>query len=298
VSAFDPQLFSSVEECAEALTKGQSLAKYTSLDVAQWLDDMSAAALRNQALAVGRAPDKNAPEFRRLVADVAIQAGTGRFFAYKLRSAVLWSIYQRTGDRTAVTEALKAYKTARQAWAEMATMAKTVYAPDITYGLNANMRGHWFDRLTGIDADLGDMEKRLNEPAQPKSVDPAVARRAIATVLARPQRPALSGHHTPSPNFDPGKPLELSVSFGSGDGRKVNLLYRRADQSQRWQSKEMETRDRQYRSVIPGDYAQSPYPLLYYFEVHEAGGSGIYPGFNPDLSNQPYYLVRSNRPRG
>jgi hypothetical protein len=298
VSAFDPQLFSSGEECAEALIKGRSLAKYTTLDVAQWLDDMSVAASRQQALAAARVPGKDAPEFRRLAADVAIQAGTGRFFAYKLRSAVLWSLYQRTGDRAALTEAVKAYRTAREAWAAMAGMAKTVYAPDITYGLNANMRGHWFDRLTGIDADLGDMEKRLAQDASPRSeaVDPAVTQRAIATVLARPRRPALSGRHTPPPNFDPGKPLELSVSFGSGDGRKVSLLYRRADQSQRWQSREMEARDKQYRSVIPADYTKSPYPLLYYFEVHEAGGSGIYPGFSPDLSNQPYFLVRSTRP--
>jgi hypothetical protein len=53
VGAFDPQLFSSVEECAEALAGGKSLAKYTSLDVAQWLDDMSVAASENQVKACG-----------------------------------------------------------------------------------------------------------------------------------------------------------------------------------------------------------------------------------------------------
>ncbi len=301
VSAFDPQLFSSVEECAEALAGGKSLAKYTSLDVAQWLDDMSTAASENQAQALARAANKDAPELRRLIADVAIQAGTGRFFAYKLRSAVLWSLYERTGDRAALTEAVKAYRTARQAWASMAEKAKTVYASDITYGLNANMRGHWLDRIPGIDGDLGDMEKRLTEAisvAPWAAADPAVARRAIETVLARPLRLSLSGQHTPPPHFDPGKPLELSVSFGPNDSRKVNLLYRRADQSQRWRAEEMQSRDRAHRGVIPADYTQSPYPLLYYFEVREAGGSAIYPGFNPDLSNQPYFLVRSNRRQG
>ena len=231
--------------------------------------------------------------------DVAIQAGTGRFFAYKLRSAVLWSLYRRTGDRKALEEALKAYRTARLAWAGMAGMAKVVYAPDITYGLNANMRGHWFDRLTGIDADLGDMEKAVNETAPTaKSVDAALAERAIDTVLARPHRLELNGHHTPPARFDPGKPLELSVSFGPGNGRVVKLLYRHADQSQRWRSQEMQMRDNQYRGTIQADYTDSSYPLLYYFEVQEGGVSGIYPGFKADLSNQPYYLVRSNRPHG
>jgi hypothetical protein len=300
VGAFDPQLFTSVEECAEMLVNGRALAKYTSLDVAQWLDDLSAAASQNQALAVTRASNRNAPEIRRVVADVAIQAGTGRFFAFKIRSAVLWGLYQRTGDRAALTEAAKAYRMARQAWASMAEAAKTVYASDITYGLNANMRGHWLDRLPDIDADLTDMEKRLAEPAPQRlsTIDPGVTQRAMAPVLSCPRSPAIAGPQTPPPNFDPGKPLELSASFGARSGLKVNLQYRHADQSQRWRSVEMEARDNRYRAGIPADYTQTPFPLLYYFEVHDAAGSGIYPGFNADLSNQPYYLLRSNRPRG
>jgi hypothetical protein len=51
----------------------------------------------------------------------------------------------------------------------------------------------------------------------------------------------------------------------------------------------------EFRRVAATD---SAYPMLYYFEVHGGEGSGIYPGFGPDLSNQPYYLVRSNRMRG
>src|SRR5207249_6636570 len=133
------------ETWSEALLSGKSLAKYTSLDVAQWLDDLSVAASENQARALARAVDKNAPELRRLIADVAIQAGTGRFFAHKLRSAVLWSLYERTGDHAAREEAVKAYRAARQAWTSMAEMAKTIYVSDITYGPNANLRGHWLD---------------------------------------------------------------------------------------------------------------------------------------------------------
>jgi hypothetical protein len=191
-----------------------------------------------------------------------------------------------------LTEAIKAYRTARQAWASMAEMAKKIYVPDVTYGPNATLRGHWFDRIPGIDGDIEDMEKRLTTASSSAS-----ARSAIATVLARPQRLSVSCHHTPSPQFDPGKPLELSVSFDRNSDRKVNLLYRQADQSQRWRSAAMQARDREYRGAVPADYTQSPYPLLYYFEVHEGAGSAIYPGFTPDLSNQPYFLVRSQRPR-
>src|SRR5262249_16917957 len=68
---------------------------------------------------------------------------------------------ERTGDRSALQEAVTAYRVAREAWASMAQMAKTIYEADVTYGPNANLRGHWLDRLVGIDRDPGDMEKRL-----------------------------------------------------------------------------------------------------------------------------------------
>jgi hypothetical protein len=127
------------------------------------------------------------------------------------------------------------------------------------------------------------------------TVDSAAARKMVAAVLARPKRLSVAANHTPAAHFDPGKPLEVSVAFNSnGVKRKVNLLYRQADQSQRWHSVEMHTRDNEFRATIPADYTQSPYPLEYYFEVHESGESTIFPGFGPDLSNQPYILVRRN----
>src|SRR5215831_14980562 len=64
------------------------------------------------------------------------------------------------------------------------------------------------------------MEKRLSEPSTVTKVDPAASQRAIAAVLSRPHPLAIAGQHTPPPNFDPGKPLELSASFGARRGLK------------------------------------------------------------------------------
>ena len=299
VSAFDPQLFATVNDSAEDLIRGGNSARYTSLDVAQWLEDMSTSAISNRTQALARASQKSSPELRRMAADVSIQAGIGRFFAYKMRSGVLWHLYQTTGDRTALTEAAKAYRKARDAWAAMSQEARAVYASDITYGKNANMRGNWFDRIAGIDADLADMDARLADttpltPSAPSAkMDPADISRAIAACLARPARLTVAARHTPAASFDPGKPIEVSVAFNaSRPNRKVTLAYRQADQSQSWRSVEMSGRDNEFSATIPGDYTQSPYPIQYFFEVHEPGGSAIYPGFSPDLSNQPYILVR------
>jgi hypothetical protein len=303
VSAFDPQLFSSINECAANLLSGQISAKYTPLDVAQWLEDLSVAAGKNLAAANARAVRKDAPDFRRISVDIAMQGGIGRFFAYKFRSGVLWSLYQSTGDPAALAEAVRAYREAREAWSSVADIAKPVYAADITYGKNGNMRGHWSDRLAAIDADLGDMQARANAanvgPFAPSASISAAAKQALAAALAPPKRLAVNGRHTPAPHFDPGKPLEVSVAFNSnGTNRSVKLFYRQADQSQRWQAVEMQADNNQFRAAIPGDYTQSPFPIQYYFEVTESGGSAIFPGFAPDLSNQPYILVRRNSAGG
>jgi len=87
-------------------------------------------------------------------------------------------------------------------------------------------------------------------------------------------------------------PAEFASWDANRNGRKVDLFYRQADQSQRWHSVEMQAKDNEFRGAVPGDYTKSPYPIQYYFEVHESGGSTIFPGFDADLSNQPYILVR------
>ena len=66
--------------------------------------------------------------------DISIQAGLGHFFAAKFRSGVLYRIYEKTGDRAALEEALREYRKARGAWAGLANLARDVYVPDITVG--------------------------------------------------------------------------------------------------------------------------------------------------------------------
>jgi len=51
-----------------------------------------------------------------------------------------------------------------------------------------------------------------------------------------------------------------------------------------------------FTATIPADYTDSPYPLLYSFRVHfDDGSAAPFPGFEPSLANQPYYLLRQAR---
>jgi hypothetical protein len=78
-----------------------------------------------------------------------------------------------------------------------------------------------------------------------------------------------------------------------GRVRSVRMYYRHVNQAEPYQSAEMAVQGSTYRATIPAAYTDSPYPLQYYFEVREsAEKASLYPGFAPDLSNQPYFVVR------
>ena len=297
VSPLDPQLFARIDEFADGLLAGTTTEKVTPLDVAHWLEDLAHAAAKNIERAEARVGDKRDPAYRRLAADVAIQSGVGLFFAWKMRSAVLWRLYEKSGDATALDAALKAYRAARKAWAEMAEGAKAIYVRDITFGEHGNLHGHWIDRLPAIDDDLADMQKRQGQtPAdEANKVDAEALRRAIRIVLEQPRRPALACRHTPARQFGPGEPLPIDLSVPQGTVRHVRLFYRHVNQAVRWQVRPMDLQGDGYHAAIPAEYTQTRYPLQYYFAVDGGdAGEALYPGLDVNRADMPYFVVRRN----
>jgi len=123
VSSLDPQLFISINDFAKELLKGERSGKYTPVEIAQWIEDYAEAAAKNLAQANKVAEKQNRPEFRRMAIDVAMQVELGRFFGAKFRSGVLYSIFEQSGDRRALEEAVKMYQKARGNWTTLANLA-------------------------------------------------------------------------------------------------------------------------------------------------------------------------------
>jgi hypothetical protein len=293
VSPLDPQLFSTIVEHVGDLLEGRSSPKYSPIEVAQWLEDYTAASSQALVSARSQTTSHTSPEFRRMEEDVLIQHGLGRFFAAKLRSGVLYEIYAKTGNAEAGKLALAKYQEAREVWATMAARANGVYRADITYGDVPMRQGHWSDRLGGIDKDLAAMQTKLQTPstlgASAQNIEGAI--RAAA---GKPNRPAVHCTHMPPASFHPGQPLLLSLVVPAVHDAPtaVHLYYRHVNQGKRWLSLEMEPRPDGYSASIPGDYTQSVYPLQYYFALQRgADAAWLYPAFNSTLSNQPYYAV-------
>jgi hypothetical protein len=291
VSPLDPQLFSTVTEHVGDLLAGRVSPKYSPAEVAQWIEDWT----RTSEAAVARAraaTDASRPAFRRLDEDVRIQIGLGRYYAGKIRAALLFAISESTHDAHAISLAQAQYAKARAAWAAMAERAKRVYRADIAYGDLPFRRGHWIDRLPSIDADLSAMRVRadaMTGPAPPASTASAAA---IVAVTARVTRPAVACAHSGPSKFDPGAPLELSLTLPSGAKvASVTLRYRHVNHAERWQSAPMSRDGAVMRAAIPAAYTQSEFLLQYYFELRRDGAACFHPAFNATVSNQPYYVV-------
>jgi hypothetical protein len=295
VSPFDPQLFQSPDECADALVAETVNGKYSPLEVAQWLTGIAAAAGTNIAAArkqLGAAA--SAPGFRRVEEDVLIQCGLALFFAGKLRSAVLWRLFAVTGNPAAGAAAIASYSEGRDAWVAMAERAKGVYLSDITYGSGRTLRGHWLDRIPAFDADIADLREQLAAPvAPPSKLDSATAQRALKMATAEPARPAPAVQHVPKDKFHSGQPLVVALDCGTTALHGVKLHYRHVNQAERWESVELEREGTSFQGEIPVSYTTPRFALQYYFEIAVGPAEvTLFPALATDLANMPYFVVR------
>jgi hypothetical protein len=293
VSPMDPQLFLRINDFAEELFKGERSGKYSPIEYAQWIEDYADIASKYLAQAESQAIGNQRPEFRRMAIDVAILVGLGRFFGAKFRSGVLYALFEKSGNRTALELSLNAYQKARSFWAELANRARDVYKPDVTIGEDAVIRGHWLDRLPAIDKDIDIMTKKLEQTQSSTNILQNNVPLAIQEAMGRPLRTFSGCRHMQPERFKAGEPLDIELTVEKTVG-SIRLYYRHVNHAERFETVEMLLTDKGYRATIPADYTNSPYPLLYYFELKEKPERAwLYPGFVTNLTNQPYFVVRA-----
>jgi hypothetical protein len=292
VSPLDPQMFVAINESVTDLLTGKSDSRYSPLEVAQWLDRCAAETDNSLAECKRHIADSASVEYRRAALDAQMQSGLGKFFAAKIRSAAFFCIYQQTGDRPALDQALGQYRKARDTWSVLANQAKDVYCSDVTYGGTNNMRGHWLDRLSAIDADIAAMKAVSSAPpATHSAVSEEVKGAVMQQVMSMAARPAVRCQHSPAATFRGGAAMPIEIQI-AGAVTQVRLKYRHVNQAEYYESADMTPQDGAYRASIPAAYTNSPFALQYYFELqHNPQTATMFPGLGPDLTTRPYFLV-------
>ncbi|MSU49044.1 MAG: hypothetical protein EXS37_08165 [Opitutus sp.] len=326
VGALDPHLFATVNEFADELVSKEfsgrrkqssqsdalnqrmqlgylTTGKYSPLQVAHWLERLAQTADTHLQRAGEVAKPADSPAFRRLRLDVAVQSGIGHHLAHKLRAGVAFALAEILDDPAALKESIKHYKLARANWAGIIKVTKGAYKDDLIFDVETRpyLRGSWADRLPAIDEDIAKLEELSREksssptprvPGKPTASE--LFKTALASAAAPPRRPC---EHVPPHSFRRGEPVVIEMSVPSGPKiTRVRLHYRHVNHAEEVQVTDFVASGTHYRQTIPGAYTDSPYPLFYFFELRDSEGSAWFsPGLAPDLSNQPYYVLRSQQ---
>jgi coproporphyrinogen III oxidase len=151
-----------------------------------------------------------------------------------------------------------------------------------------------------MQRQLEEAVKRLGLAGEEKKR--AEAARAFLSAVTTEHSPAFRCEHTPPASFQREAPvgIEMIVRPVSGNNPtiSVHLHYRHVNQAELYVVADMEKRNGSYQTTIPGEYTDTLYPLQYFFEVCDATGRAwLHPGFDTDLSNQPYYVIRQGTKR-
>jgi hypothetical protein len=294
VSPLDPQLFASADDFARELVEGTPSGRYTPAEVAVALDRLADGAAARLEDARSQAPDPGSPEFRRVFVDTTVQVELGRFFAEKLRAACLYALFERTQDPGMLASAVESYSRAREVWTRIAGVTKGVYVDDVTYGPEWYQRGHWADRLAALEHDCAAMAA-LRAAGPPAGPEAERGRAWARAVLAPAERPRPAVRHTPPQSFDRARPLAIELEVSGVEA--VRLRYRRTNQAEPWQTEAMVREGGGWRAIIPAGYADSVFPLQYYFELVLTTPAAVVlcPGFDANWSNTPYWVARQRR---
>lgn len=298
VSPLDPALFYTIDEYAQDAIQNRRTGKYSPVEVAGRLERLAENAEAQLRQAAAMLQDATNPAFRRFAADAAAQAGIGRFFAWKFRAGVAYAIFDKTGDSAPLRQAISCYRSAKEAWRQVVASTKGIYREDLTFGFKPYMRGHWEDRLAAIEEDIAAMERELAD-ALPLA---AAGRETAASYAQALETPAFGRNvtcaHTPPASIARGAAVALALEVaGDAGDLTVRLHYRHANQAKTYRSVELRRDGRRFEGGIPGSYTDSPYPLLYFFELRTgAGDAWIWPGIGEQLADRPYYAVRVELP--
>jgi hypothetical protein len=216
-------------------------------------------------------------------------ANLGLHFSRKWRAAILYSIYRKTNDSNAKTEAVAMYTSAISAWQQAAEIGSVYKA--FPYG--GKQSGHWRDRTAGLIADRDAMNAKDFTAVTSITTHPGPAAAAIATAKSTPSRPVAGASHTPPTIFSRGSALELVLAT-DGNTQSAKLYYRHVYQAENWNVTSMTKSGSKFAASIPAAYTQTDFPLQYYFALKKGANSVVlFPGFDASLSNQPYFHVRS-----
>ena len=288
VSPFDPTMFYAVGEYVDDLLAGRETWKYTPIEVATWLDRFVAIGETALADAAGVA-DESDPQTLRTLIDLRVLVQLGRFFAGKFRSAFTYALFRRTGERTALEEAIHDLEQAHGAYRQISTIVSCVYRDELAFGTGISEHGHWSDRTTAMVEDLHLLKLELEQTS------PRDAKR-VPLPQPRATRMRFDGRIRAAGCFERGQALTVRFETPAAAAvETVTLHFRHLHQGETFRTTPMALVAGDFTATIPAEYTSTAFPLMFFVVVEQRDEPPVtVPELGDDLSGQPYVVVHSS----
>tara|TARA_B100001123_G_scaffold239728_1_gene268240 strand:- start:209 stop:1045 length:837 start_codon:yes stop_codon:yes gene_type:complete len=270
-------------DLANCIFYKKNINKYSPVTMSNWFFEFAKKSEKHLKEAINKYKNKEEPNFKRLLIDLQILIGLGKFFSYKIKSSCYWELFLKTKKHNLGLTSIKLYQKCFSEWATISDISKNYYLPDLTYGPQTWLRGRWDDRLPAIKEDIEIMKKKFYNT---KFVQ--INNQNYTKLLQKKlTQKFLIKHKTTITK----KGLSISIhNYKISKNIELYLNYREINQSKNWMRKKIETKENTIFTNISNKLLKSKYPIQYYFElVNNNIYSSFCPGFVKNLSNQPYY---------
>jgi hypothetical protein len=304
----DPGLFYGINEYAHDRWRGTIQAKYTPLQVGDWLREyarsaQTAVAEADAALSEHGGEPEAGSEYRAARADILVLADLAAYHAAKIEAALSLALSrqadqanQQASAAAHLGQALRHMVAARERWVALAERGKAAYHDPLEFnaGHGTARRGTWADRTSELDADVARLEALLESVLAggriPTRRDEPESERQIETV-APPQLELRLPLQWPAGR---DLPVEATLSGSSKLPSGLALHYRRTNQLEgAFRQIDMVHAAEGYRAVIPGNCLEPEWDLLVYVAaVLSEAQVFIHPGLQDAVSPLPYRIVR------
>lgn len=280
----DHGLFYGIDEYVAAVSDGEKLVKYTPVQYANELFEMSRKVSESLAAAEACA-HADGPEWKAFVVDMSMLVAFAAYHANKIYAAMELGFFRRHFDCTSLANALAWMKKAIDAWQKLAEMGKTYYYHDLDFSTagTKTRRGTWADLTRELEADFESLEKLAKQNNVKMS----------AAVAAWPENAVQLAGVWPE-TVPAGEPLSIAVSAPSDAAQIPVLHYRHVDQTEGlFHEMTMQKDGDSYRATIPAEYLKGDWDLMVYVTLEaEKNTCAVYPGIYNPTYPWPYHVVR------
>ncbi|TRX59221.1 hypothetical protein FNH22_11910 [Fulvivirga sp. M361] len=229
----DIQQFTSPKEEAEQILNGKFPVRRNASQVSDWFLQTSQSILSRVKRAEELVGDKQTKEFVSTITDLKMLAHLASYHSHRLKAAVYYNLYTKTGDLTSFDKALALEEQAVEEYGNLVASAGNIYNSQLDFGSNkALFPGHWrnehqrlVDELESIKEDRKTIQdsiglKRLFVHVPVQRGLPDESMEISATIISK--KSIKSARVMVATEGEEFRSVEMSVSHGIGFAEIAN----------------------------------------------------------------------------